>query len=160
MPEHLRLKEDTDRANASRSQARGTQAFLSKYHHAGVFYSEDERTRELLERERKNAVMMEDQVQDVASLPKMMQVRDYGKRSRTKHTHLRDVDTTQQDAGWAKGGGSSSAGGNACFNCGQPGHVRIQHLPLFDTGLMMPAGQTRLPRAGSLVLSRPATAAR
>lgn len=122
MPEHLRLKEDTERADASRQRARGGQAFLSKYHHAGVFYSEDQRTQELMERERRNKVEMQDQVLDMASLPKMMQVRDFGKRSRTKHTHLRDVDTTKQDAGWARGGGSG--GNNACFHCGEPGHVR------------------------------------
>lgn len=131
MPEHLRFKDDMAHADATRNRSRGGQAFLSKYHHSGVFYSEDDRTKELMERERRNKVEMEDQVMDMASLPKMMQVRDFGKRSRSKHTHLRDVDTTKQDAGWAKGGGAgggastSGSVGNVCFHCEQPGHVRF-----------------------------------
>lgn len=145
MPEHLRLKEDMDRANESRQRARGGQAFLSKYHHSGVFYAEDERTRELMERERRNKVEMQDQVLDMASLPKMMQVRDFGKRSRTKHTHLRDVDTTSQEAGWAKG---KSGGGNACFNCGQTGHV-CQISKLFFCILL---SKTLFDRSNEIVL--------
>lgn len=39
MPEELRLKEDTDRAEKTRKEKkRGQQAFLQKYHHKGVFH--------------------------------------------------------------------------------------------------------------------------
>ena len=69
-------------------------------------------------------------VRDVASLPKAMQVRNFGKMSQTKYTHLAAEDTTKGDAGWAKKtssfGGSGAAGGAAggCFACGGP-HVRF-----------------------------------
>lgn len=40
MPAELRLKEDLERAKASReNKSRGQQAFLQKYWHKGAFYS-------------------------------------------------------------------------------------------------------------------------
>lgn len=40
MPEHLRLQEDTEHAELSRSsKPRGERAFLQKYHHKGAFYA-------------------------------------------------------------------------------------------------------------------------
>lgn len=39
MPEELRMKEDTERAEKTRKEKkRGQQAFLQKYHHKGVFH--------------------------------------------------------------------------------------------------------------------------
>lgn len=39
LPEELRIKEDTERAEKSRKEKqRGQQAFLQKYHHKGVFH--------------------------------------------------------------------------------------------------------------------------
>lgn len=39
LPEEVRIKEDTERAEKSRKEKqRGQQAFLQKYHHKGVFH--------------------------------------------------------------------------------------------------------------------------
>ncbi len=42
---------------------------------------------------------LEDHV-NKAVLPKVMQVKKFGLKGRTKYTHLRDQDTSQRDTGW------------------------------------------------------------
>jgi microfibrillar-associated protein 1 len=39
---------------------------------------------------------------DKTVLPKVMQVKNFGRSGRTKYTHLVDQDTTQFDAAWAQ----------------------------------------------------------
>jgi hypothetical protein len=126
LPEDVRLAEDLARAEQTRrDKPKGQQAFLQKYHHKGVFYTDDE----ILQRD--YTANIEDQVTDMKALPSLMQVRDFGKRSRTKHTHLAAVDTSVADAGWGSKAlgrkfAESAAGSTsrACFNCGMEGHVR------------------------------------
>lgn len=70
--------------------------FLQKYYHKGVFYLDDEsvnvpddvRNRDYHERTERDR-------RDLTSLPKAMQVRDFGKRSQSKWTYLRNEDTTR-----------------------------------------------------------------
>ncbi|KAG8939086.1 hypothetical protein FRC04_007025 [Tulasnella sp. 424] len=98
MPEEQRLKEDLERAKKLREEKpKGQQKFLQKYYHKGAFH-QTEATESTL---------------DISMLPKVMQVKDVGKRSRTKYTHLLDQDTTRVGTD-GKGGGAS------CFISGGP----------------------------------------
>lgn len=125
LPEALRLKEDTERAAALRAAktaqraAGGGPNFLQKYHHKGAFYADDE----VLQRYDYNAPTEGESHRDVSSLPKIMQVRNFGKMGRTKYTHLKDQDTSDRAAGWsATGGPGGKQGANllsqGCFHCG------------------------------------------
>lgn len=130
IPEALRLKEDTERAKKLREAKmanRGQQAFLQKYHHKGAFYTDE--NADVLSKHDFTAAT-ESTLVSTDSLPKVMQVRNFGKMGRTKYTHLADQDTTDRGAGWAAGGrAGGSTGrqgadniGKGCFNCGGP-HV-------------------------------------
>ncbi|POY72373.1 hypothetical protein BMF94_4677 [Rhodotorula taiwanensis] len=120
MPEELRLKEDTDRAEKTRKEKkRGQQAFLQKYHHKGVFHQD----LDILKKHDYTAPT-ESTIADVSSLPAVMQKRNFGKAHQTKYTHLAAEDTSRQSGGWGRPGGSgpggSGAAGSGCFICGGP----------------------------------------
>jgi microfibrillar-associated protein 1 len=69
--------------------------FLQKYWHKGAFYQDQD----ILARDY-NAPTEADRI-DKTNLPKVMQVKNFGRAGRTKYTHLTDQDTTKFDAGWA-----------------------------------------------------------
>ncbi|KAF7340133.1 RdRP-domain-containing protein [Mycena venus] len=119
LPEEQRLKEDLERAQKLRDEKpKGSQKFLQKYWHKGAFHQDEE-----ILHKRDYTEATESTV-DVSMLPKVMQVKNFGKRSRTKYTHLLDQDTTVATGGFGgsapvKAGGKSLEGGG-CFTCGGP----------------------------------------
>lgn len=140
LPEEQRMKEDLEHAQQSRdSKPKGQQKFLQKYWHKGAFHqvsflmlfpyvesaclliriAQDEEI--LHKRDYTEATAS---TVDVSMLPKVMQVRDFGKRSRTKYTHLVDQDTSRATGGFG-GAAPMKANGkpgesSGCFLCGGP----------------------------------------
>lgn len=91
---------------------KGKYKFLQKYYHRGAFYLDEENT--VFTRDFAKPTL-EDHF-DKTVLPKVMQVKNFGRSGRTKYTHLVDQDTTVFDSAWtestplnlkfqAKGGG-------------------------------------------------------
>ncbi|KAH0794817.1 microfibrillar-associated protein 1 [Histomonas meleagridis] len=79
---------------------RGHMKLMQKYYHVGAFTKNttSERAQELLQRDFTTAVG--DDLMDKTALPKEMYVRgdDYGKKGRTKWTHLTNEDTTTRES--------------------------------------------------------------
>merc|ERR1712043_158192 len=75
---------------------KGKYKFMQKYYHRGAFYLEDEE--DVFKRDVSHATL-EDKF-DKTVLPKVMQVKNFGRSGRTKYTHLVDQDTTAFDSPW------------------------------------------------------------
>jgi len=78
--------------------AKGKYKFMQKYYHRGAFFLDKEET--VFKRDASGATL-EDKF-DKTVLPKVMQVKNFGRSGRTKYTHLVDQDTTQFDAAWSQ----------------------------------------------------------
>ncbi|KAK9313218.1 splicing factor, Prp19-binding domain-containing protein [Lipomyces starkeyi] len=102
MDEDERLKEDLARVRQQQEEKiknRGKMGFMQKYYHKGAFYQD----MDILNRTDYNAEALEDDIRDKTALPKIMQVRgdQFGKRGRSKWTHLLNEDTSQNtDSPW------------------------------------------------------------
>ncbi len=72
--------------------------FLQKYYHKGVFYMDVDSIKDTSDVRTKDYVAptLGDHI-DKDKLPQIMQVKNFGKRGRTKYTHLVDQDTTLKD---------------------------------------------------------------
>lgn len=72
-------------------------AFLQKYYHKGVFYLDEESVKNDDDiRNRDFHAPTEKDMVNKKLLPKVMQVREFGKRSQSKWTYLRNEDTTKE----------------------------------------------------------------
>jgi microfibrillar-associated protein 1 len=92
MTEEERMAED--KAAGKFTKEKSSRKFLQKYYHKGAFYMDetsigtgDVRARDYSE------PTLEDNF-NYESLPEVLQVKNFGKRGRTKYTHLLDQDTT------------------------------------------------------------------
>jgi microfibrillar-associated protein 1 len=75
---------------------KGKYKFLQKYYHRGAFYLDKE---EVVLKQDFSMPTLEDHF-DKTILPKVMQVKNFGRCGRTKYTHLVDQDTTKFDSPW------------------------------------------------------------
>lgn len=94
---------------------KGKYKYLQKYYHRGAFYLDKED--DVYKRDFSQATL-EDHF-DKTILPKVMQVKNFGRSGRTKYTHLVDQDTTQFDSPWV-----SETSQNLKFHTTQAGGVK------------------------------------
>jgi len=102
--EERRMELQKNPKQVTNKAAKGKYKFLQKYYHRGAFYLDEEE--DVLKRDTTGATL-EDRF-DKTVLPKVMQVKNFGRSSRTKYTHLVDQDTTAFDAAWAQESASNS----------------------------------------------------
>jgi microfibrillar-associated protein 1 len=69
--------------------------FLQKYYHKGAYYADEIEKVEGVHDHDWAAPVGEDKYVDRSMLPKVMQVKNFGRSGRTKYTHLKDQDTAQ-----------------------------------------------------------------
>ncbi|XP_053695236.1 microfibrillar-associated protein 1 [Sabethes cyaneus] len=102
--ERLRNLSDEERRQEQRlnpkiitnKTVKGKYKFLQKYYHRGAFYLDNE---DQVYKQDFSAPTLEDHF-DKTILPKVMQVKNFGRCGRTKYTHLVDQDTTKFDSPW------------------------------------------------------------
>ncbi|PVD33255.1 hypothetical protein C0Q70_04508 [Pomacea canaliculata] len=75
---------------------KGKYKFLQKYYHRGAFFLD--RDENVFKQDFSQPTL--DDHFDKTILPKVMQVKNFGRSGRTKYTHLLDQDTTQFDSPW------------------------------------------------------------
>ncbi|KAK9768132.1 hypothetical protein K7432_001482 [Basidiobolus ranarum] len=99
MPEKQRWAEDmayVREQKENKKKERGKPIFMQKYFHKGAFYVEE--GGKVLERD--FAEPTPDEIRNKETLPKVLQVKNFGRTGQTKYTHLVDQDTSSKDAPW------------------------------------------------------------
>ena len=89
------IEEDQGEDEQLAQEALKKYRFLQKYYHKGAFYTDDP----LLRKRDFTEAVERDRI-DRDTLPGVLQVRDFGKRGKSKWTHLTNEDTTSFDYGW------------------------------------------------------------
>jgi len=74
--------------------------FLQKYYHKGAFYSDDKRIGNIHSNHDWALPTGEDSYVDKSILPTVMQVKNFGRASRSKYTHLTNEDTSNKEDYW------------------------------------------------------------
>ena len=90
-----RIAEDTKLGKFDKQKS--SYKFMQKYYHKGVFYMDDSslaKDPDDVRAKDYSAPTLWDKF-DVEKLPEVMQVKNFGRRGRTKYTHLLDQDTTR-----------------------------------------------------------------
>ncbi|CAM9121390.1 unnamed protein product [Discosporangium mesarthrocarpum] len=81
---------------------KGKIKFMQKYYHKGAFYMDDESMGQEDVRTRSyHGPTLEDKF-DKTQMPRVMQVKKFGRSGQTKWTHLANEDTTDWDAAWTQ----------------------------------------------------------
>lgn len=124
MSESDRLRLDTRAAEETRARkaeerknAQNQPGYMQKYYHKGAFFQDLD-----ILKKRDYSQATQDAV-DVRSLPSVMQVRDFGKRGRSKWTHLANEDTSKSAISMRDQRGGSGSG-SGCFQCGADDHLK------------------------------------
>lgn len=113
--EERRLELRLNPKQVTNKAIKGKYKYLQKYYHRGAFYLDKED--DVYKRDFSQATL-EDHF-DKTILPKVMQVKNFGRSGRTKYTHLVDQDTTQFDSPWV-----SETAQNLKFHTTQAGGVK------------------------------------
>src|SRR5690606_22832384 len=100
MTDEERLRED-EAAGRFKEKEKEKWKFMQKYYHKGVFYMDEGSVKSANDARAKtyDEATGEDRFNKEA-LPAVLQVRNFGKRGRTKWTHLAAEDTTSWDNPW------------------------------------------------------------
>ncbi|CAG8478178.1 642_t:CDS:2 [Ambispora gerdemannii] len=99
MSEEQRLKEDMERVRKQQEEKpKGKYKFLQKYYHKGAFYLDPSES--IYKRDYTEATP--DETAHKELLPKVMQVKNFGRAGQTKWTHLADQDTSKKDSAWSQ----------------------------------------------------------
>ncbi|CAN8004117.1 unnamed protein product [Ixodes hexagonus] len=96
--------------------SKGKYKFLQKYYHRGAFFLQEQE--DTVYKRDFSAPTLEDHF-DKTILPKVMQVKNFGRSGRTKYTHLVDQDTTLFDSPWM-----SETAQNLKFHANQAGGMK------------------------------------
>ncbi|CAM9648046.1 unnamed protein product [Chrysoparadoxa australica] len=103
-PEARKAEDEARRAKEGKLKKEKPKiGFMQKYYHKGAFYMDDDtlakdkndvRTRDYMEPTGEDKFNKE-------AMPKVMQVKNFGRSGQTRWTHLTNEDTTKFDAAWA-----------------------------------------------------------